>query len=245
MNNLISIGMQNSLTFSFEKHSHKVWEVTYYYEGTGRNVTAGQEIPFSPGTIICQPPHLIHEDISEGGYKNIYFCVEKFSFDKESPIVFTDTPTTDFLYILKQLYYEFHSHHDHQIIIDSILNVLSNYLVLLVQEAGENNYYIEKFQHELVNNLSNSAFSVTDALKNIPVCPDHFRRMFKSKTGDTPILYQQKMRVNYSAELLKNSTLSIKNIAKMSGFDDPYYFSRVFKKLLGVSPNYYREGEDC
>lgn len=240
MNNLISIGIQNTLTYHYKNHSHIYWEVTYYFEGEGINVTAGQEIYFKKGTIICQPPELEHRDISEKGYKNIYFCVENFPFSTTTPLVFNDTANADFYTIVKQLYYEFYYRSKHKIITDALLNVLQQYLAVLAN-SSEKNYYVECFKRELVNNLSNPCYDIAQAVHQLPLCSDHFRRLFKEDTGQTPVQYLLRIRVDYAKELFKNSTLNVKSVAQMCGFDDPYYFSRVFKKLTGASPEKWKE----
>lgn len=240
MNNLLNIGMQSTPTFIFNKHYHKVWEVTYYYEGEGKNITGKDEIFFQKGTIICQPPNIIHEDISENGYKNIYFCVEQMDMPIDYPLVLHDTANGDFLYILKQLYYEFFNRTNHTLITNSLLNVLQQYIILLKNNHSAN-FYVESFERELVDNLSNPDFKILQAMKKIPLCPDHFRRLFKNEIGKTPQDYLMEIRLNYSIQLLKNSTLSIKNITQMCGFDDPYYFSRLFKKYFGQSPEKWKQ----
>ena len=240
MNNLINIGMQNNLTYRFQKHVHKYWEITYYFEGSGKNITENRDIYFQKGTIVCQPPGMIHEDITETGYKNIYFCVENFALAQPTPLILNDTPNSDFLYILRQLYYEFYYRPTHKLVTNAILNVLQQYMFILANDSAKSNFYVECFKRELVNNLSNCFFNVADALESVPLCKDHFRRLFKADTGTTPVEYLNRIRINYAKELLENSTLSVKNIAQMCGFDDQYYFSRVFKKQTGESPKLWK-----
>jgi len=239
MKNLISIGMQNTLTHFYKNHSHNCWEVTLYVEGEGVNVTAGKEIYFKKGTIICQPPELEHKDISEKGYKNIYFCVENFPFNQQNPLVFNDTPNSDFYNIVKQMYYEFHYRSQHKLITDALLNVLQQYLIVLANSTNKN-YYVECFKRELLNNLSNPFYDISASIKSQPICTDHFRRLFKEDTGKTPVQYLLGIRIDYAKDLLRNSTLNVKSISQMCGFDDPYYFSRVFKKLTGKSPENWK-----
>jgi YesN/AraC family two-component response regulator len=49
------------------------------------------------------------------------------------------------------------------------------------------------------------------------------------------------LRIQKACQLLDNTTLQVKEIAAVSGFDDPYYFSRIFKKVMGRSPVDYRK----
>ena len=67
-----------------------------------------------------------------------------------------------------------------------------------------------------------------------------FRKRFKKMTGFSPKQYFLLLKINRSKELLIRQDERIKNIAGNLGFDDPYYFSRLFRKKEGVSPKEYR-----
>ena len=67
-----------------------------------------------------------------------------------------------------------------------------------------------------------------------------FTRCFKQYTGLPPTQYLLSLRIQNAQSLLENSTYNISEIASMVGFHDPLYFSRLFKKQLGVSPEHYR-----
>lgn len=69
----------------------------------------------------------------------------------------------------------------------------------------------------------------------------HFRDSFKEKLGISPLRYFHKMKINHIKGMLSNAELSVSEVAKMTGFDDANYFSRFFKKHMGVSPSKYRE----
>jgi AraC-like DNA-binding protein len=69
----------------------------------------------------------------------------------------------------------------------------------------------------------------------------YFTTLFKQKTGRSPLEYFIRLKIQYTCQLLDQSTLKIKEIASRVGYDDPYYFSRIFKKMMGASPNEYRQ----
>src|SRR5690554_1044833 len=69
----------------------------------------------------------------------------------------------------------------------------------------------------------------------------HFSKKFKQFAGTSPMRYFNQIRVKLACQLLDNSTDSIRQISQQLGFEDPYYFSRLFKKTMGISPQYYRE----
>ncbi|MDQ0232563.1 AraC family transcriptional regulator [Metabacillus malikii] len=72
----------------------------------------------------------------------------------------------------------------------------------------------------------------------------HFTRIFKNATGLTPIEYLTKVKMEKSVTLLRQSNLTIDEIAKQVGYSNGSYFIKVFKKWLGFSPGEFRLGKD-
>lgn len=70
--------------------------------------------------------------------------------------------------------------------------------------------------------------------------PSYAAREFKKHTGQTMVGYIHSVRVQNAARLLTSSTLPVESIALNVGFGDANYFSRVFKRLTGLSPAEYR-----
>lgn len=68
----------------------------------------------------------------------------------------------------------------------------------------------------------------------------HFHRTFRRGTGKTPIEYLTDVRVEHAMRLLADTGWSVARISETTGYTDPFYFSRVFKKRIGVSPMAYR-----
>jgi len=67
-----------------------------------------------------------------------------------------------------------------------------------------------------------------------------FYTYFKKWCGRSPVEYRNSIRINAARSFLANTDLSISEIAFRCGFEDPYYFSRIFKRISGVSPREYR-----
>lgn len=72
------------------------------------------------------------------------------------------------------------------------------------------------------------------------VSKQHLNHLFKITTGFAPIDYFNRMKMNRACQLLDLSDLSVKEVCHELGFKDPYYFSRLFKKIVGQSPSGYR-----
>lgn len=70
-----------------------------------------------------------------------------------------------------------------------------------------------------------------------------FSRKFRQETGYAPIEYFNHLRIQKACQLLHFSELRINEVASQIGINDPFYFSRLFKKQMGVSPVAYRKRE--
>ncbi|MCK0154395.1 AraC family transcriptional regulator [Alcanivorax sp. S6407] len=69
----------------------------------------------------------------------------------------------------------------------------------------------------------------------------HFIREYKRQTGQTPMQAFQRIKVSHACYLLDITEDTVAEIASRLGHDDPYYFSRLFKRVMGVSPQRYRQ----
>jgi transcriptional regulator GlxA family with amidase domain len=74
--------------------------------------------------------------------------------------------------------------------------------------------------------------------------PSHFFKLFREETGCTPIGYLTRLRMNCACQLLDSTSLSVKQVAAKLGFNDPGYFSRVFKLAIGLAPRTYRSSKN-
>ena len=69
---------------------------------------------------------------------------------------------------------------------------------------------------------------------------DHFIRLFKKETGDTPLRYIIRKKIEKAQLILITDDMSIKNVALNLAFEDYSYFNRLFKKITGITPQEYR-----
>lgn len=72
------------------------------------------------------------------------------------------------------------------------------------------------------------------------ISPSHYAALFKKKTGYPPLEYFNHIKVQKACQYLHFTTLQIKEIAYKVGINDPYYFSRFFSNIMGMSPLEYR-----
>jgi len=82
--------------------------------------------------------------------------------------------------------------------------------------------------------------SIKEMALKIDLSISHFSNLFHKATGTSPLEYFIRLKLEKACHMLYNSDMKIKDVAITLGYDDPYYFSRLFKKHMSVSPHQYR-----
>lgn len=86
----------------------------------------------------------------------------------------------------------------------------------------------------------NENISLNELSKQYNYSVSRFSNLFKQKTGNAPIDYFVQMKMQKACQQLDFTNRSVKDIAFSMGFDDPYYFSKRFRTIIGMSPKKYR-----
>lgn len=103
-----------------------------------------------------------------------------------------------------------------------------------------NKHDIERTVKFMIEHLE-SHMTLSDLAAQANLSIPHFTHMFKKATGYAPIDYYLRLKIQLACQHLDLTEHSIKEISHRLGFEDPYYFSRLFKKIMGRSPSEYRD----
>jgi two-component system response regulator YesN len=82
--------------------------------------------------------------------------------------------------------------------------------------------------------------SLRELAEHVNLSTNHFCTVFSQATGKTFTEYLTDLRMEKAKELLSNAALRTSDVAYQVGFNDPHYFSYLFRKHEGVSPRDYR-----
>ena len=93
-------------------------------------------------------------------------------------------------------------------------------------------YIKENYQNEI---------TLEDISREVNISSHYFSKLFKDEVGENFIDYITSLRIQKSKELLTENQLRIKEICFEIGYGDPNYFSRIFKKVVGITPTEYKE----
>jgi AraC-like DNA-binding protein len=98
---------------------------------------------------------------------------------------------------------------------------------------------IESSLHYMMAHL-NEPMKISTLSAMVGLSESCFFAHFKNATGHTPVKLLIRARMRWAGELLKETDLQIKEIAGLVGYEDQFYFSRLFKSVHGLSPRDYR-----
>ncbi|RME68682.1 MAG: AraC family transcriptional regulator [Verrucomicrobia bacterium] len=161
-------------------------------------------------------------------------------------IEFFDTPDLDtYLTLTNAVVAAYHNQppaRDHVLrgLVTALLGLFKD---MIATGMGELNADIGKvFQAKWLvrEQFANPKLSVASIAEKLQCSPDYLSHLFHTETGEKLVHYIQRVRIDGAAVALRNPSLYISEIAYSSGFSDPAYFARVFKKHRGETPQEFR-----
>jgi AraC-like DNA-binding protein len=110
----------------------------------------------------------------------------------------------------------------------------------LQREQGDREQSFIQQAKQHLTNAGDQAVDMQALAHTLGISYPHFRRVFKQSTGLPPQQYLLNLRINQAKQLMEEQDLKLSDIARSVGFDDPFYFSRLFKQKTGISPSLWR-----
>ncbi|CAM3546490.1 AraC family transcriptional regulator [Marinicrinis lubricantis] len=258
--------LEKHMTRNYPLHHHNFAELSLVVDGTGTEILNGRPHRFKRGTVSFLLPHHMHEIQLEQSPVHKFNCMFDLQLLFTNPLDRSlahsllktginlphhyDLNEEQTRY-MEQIFQSMSLEFDHErfakdtILLSRLIEALV-YVVRTVHPVQtdyspavkfrdpvqELLYYVHlHFQDEITLSHLSDRFN-----RN----PAYISRMFKQHVGQGFTEYLHALRIERAAGLLATSTMSIVNIAFEVGFDHSQTFSRVFKKLKGVSPKLYR-----
>ena len=233
------IGKLHTTTYRVALHIHELWEVVYYTHGEGQVQIAGETVPFRAGDFFILPPGVEHSDWAEAGFRDIFFTFQRENVTGARYHRFRDTEEQTVYHLLFQMYDAYmREAANRETVLDLLFELFFQY-VYDWDTTARDNPYVEHIRSAIIRSFTDPEFSVAAVIDELHVNQNYARDLFVRQVGCTPLQYLTEKRIAYARQLLHSRRLtnySIQEIARMCGYPDPYYFSRVFRKTTGLSP---------
>ena len=219
----------------------------FYFHGEDRVVYAGRMVLIQPRQeqryeyFGEDKPEVYWVHFTGSDVKNI---LRSYNIPMDDPLFYSGASST-YSYLFKEMIHELQNCKTGY---EDLLTMYLRQIFLLVQRTRQEerptvSTYIQEemeFARRYFNEHYNEPISIQEYAesRNMSVC--YFQRNFKQIVKHTPMQYLLTIRVNNAASLLETTDYSMAEIAAIVGYEDPLYFSRLFRKIKGVSPRDYR-----
>ncbi|WP_099221921.1 AraC family transcriptional regulator [Listeria costaricensis] len=244
-----------------ENHHHDFVEFSIIYEGQVKYNIEGKEYWLKQGDMLVLNPGVRHFDIAEPGMHNVQLHIGFRNFSltgfprntfpfKEAVLRQHDT-STEILPICDEILREKSEEKPgydlllKTYVMQLIIQILRETEPRQIRTSGLKLSMEELEKQQLVNQIiyymekhHTEEVSLSTLSETMYISPAYISRVFKEETGDSPIHYLIKIRLEKAYELLKDERLTVKEAAKLVGYNDAYYFSKLFKKHYGFPPSH-------
>lgn len=163
--------------------------------------------------------------------------------DKNKKIILM-SPYNDFKFVQKALRIKVDDYLLKPIRPQKIVDILNEFIKDNMKSKGKEN--TQNFTDELNEVLEyidinfKNDIGLKDVANHVNFSSTYLSKLFKKEMGINFNRYITQIRINKSKELLKNSTLSINEVAFSVGYNEPNYFCKVFKKMINMTPSEFR-----
>ncbi|AIS58603.1 AraC family transcriptional regulator [Listeria ivanovii] len=243
-----------------ENHHHDFLEISIICEGTSVYDIEGERVELSAGDVLVFNPGVNHYDITEPGMTNVQlhigfrnFTLEGYTrntFPFKKAFLRKSKTESAILNIAKQIIDEKDAEkpgYDLMLkanVMQLIIHILREATPEQLENNGMKLSTDEQQKQMLVNEIihymekhHSEDVSLSSLSQTMYISPAYISKVFKEETGESPINYLIKIRLTRAEELLKNKDITVKQAANMVGYNDAYYFSKLFKKYYGFPPS--------
>lgn len=228
--------------------------IHYILSGSGTFRVDGKcyELHENQGFLICPDIITYYEASKETpwtytwvGFRGVKAeaFLKSANLDKDNPIFFCEGD------VVKRCFEEMRDSYTYkyayELRVQGILSMLLSELIEgartnIMEVPGEKDIYIRKALQFIESNYSRN-ISIEGLARHIGLNKNYFSTLFREALGIPPKEYIIKYKINKACELLNNKDLTISEVSRSVGYDDPLGFSKIFKQIKGVSPKIYRK----
>lgn len=241
-------------------HAHDFVEISIVLEGESYYTIGDQTLIASAGTVMLFNPEVYHKDEQKSSTSShqLHIGIRDFAlegyqrnyFPFDSPVIRFKEGKDRFLNKCWQLIEENNRRqYSYEvmlkaIIMEMIVEILRSDNARQIAPARLKSKETEKEKQEIVNNIiyflekhHSEDISLETISDRMYISPTYISKVFKEETGESPINYLIKLRLQRAKDLLESQQITVKEAAQLVGYQDAYHFSKLFKKHYGKSPS--------
>lgn len=239
MNNIIYVG-KHALTWTVSRHIHRGWELIYCTSGSGEMIFEDRTLRYSAHDVALIPPMVPHSNQSAEGFTNIHMNLTDAALPAAEPLVIRADSNGFLLDAFKAAFYYYSEAAAGRALLPIYGQLITAFLTTC-QPFRRHSEVIQQIEDNILQHYPDCSYDLNAYLGSLPFNTEYLKKMFKKETGLTPLQYLTGKRLENAASTLSTfyGKGNVSETARLCGFADPLYFSRLFKKKYGVSPRSY------
>lgn len=223
-------------------------KTVFYFNGEPKEVAAGHMVLFQPKQeqhyeyFAVDRPEVYWVHFTGSDVRNI---LKHYDIPLDRHVIYSGSSAT-YAYLFKEMIHELQTCRTG---FEELLEMYLRQIFLLVQRSWEerkptvSSYLQEEIDYarKYFNEHYNEDISIEEYAQSRGMSVSWFLRNFKQMTMKSPMQYILAIRINNAVSLLETTDYNVTEISTIVGYENPLYFSRIFKKQKGVSPSEYRK----
>ena len=231
-------------------HSHHAIEIVYHSTGAGvTRLEGAPAIPFEEGSVVVYAPDERHDQVLDCPGEDLCVQLALPESSDAAPTSCFRIPSIENATLIEDIRLLSRAYIQPDPIEQIILNLRATSTLLSLihlsfgrrdrRNSGHADWRVLKAEQYIRDHFSKIG-NLCEVARHTGISHDHLRHQFRALRKKSMIRYLNEIRIERARTLLIHSGLPLGQIAGMCGFKDEYYFSAVFRKLVGLSPGRYR-----
>lgn len=221
-------------------HHHNCYELVYYTSGTGSTTIGGTEYRYAPNTFSLIRPRTAHNEVHDETTELL--CIG-FSLNESASVQFENGVYPDrsslLMQIVNKLKHELSTqrlHYQHK------LELLLNEFIIEIERTRSSRSFADLLEYieNYINENFHQEIDLPSLAKITGYSYDHFRHVFKDKTGESPLSFIINKRVEHAKKLMLSTDMTMCAISLDCGFSNSSQFASTFRKLTGQTPSAFK-----
>jgi AraC-like DNA-binding protein len=231
-----------------QMHSHRAIEIVYHPRGRGLTRLESHEIAFRESSAIIYAPEERHDQVMDCEGEDLCVTLAVPARYRGVPRQCFSVGRVEDAAIIEDIRILSQGRVDLTPTEQAIFNLRATStlyaLVHLAQVRDEENdlgadKYVQKAEQYIRDHFA-TLTTLREAAEHAGIGHDHLRHAVKAARGRSLVRYLTEVRIERAKTLLLHSRIPLKQVASQCGFRDEYYFSAVFRRLVGSPPGRYR-----
>lgn len=242
---------------------HDFCEIIYIVEGSGEFKIGGKSYALQQGDVAIYNPGVLHEERStskkQEAFKVVYCGVDNLHIEGVpggmllppyvDPVISCGQYASRVESYLSEMLRECDSQAlGYETLSSNLLMSLITLIYRIID--AEHQFQSLKGKNELtirtkefIDNNFTQSISLKEIADTLYISQHYLSRLFKKDLGDSPVNYLITRRIEEAKRLLAESSAPVHEVAASVGYSNDKYFSMLFKKVTGITPSAYREGQ--